>query len=186
MLNRKSRLSAAGRSSLSRFSRDSYVHHALRAQLSRVGVTLRSVNEPIDESSMGKFMENIGAATAQFDNNLRADRSVQGMKARLERGGWTFPPPLGYIKSTDANGCKKIVPDPERGWLVTKAFEQYATGLYTRHQVLQDVSKRGLTSKGESGSPHRHFTSYFAGLSTLASLKFPRGTYLKSAARFLW
>jgi site-specific DNA recombinase len=132
---------------VSRFSRDSYVHHALRAQLSRVGVTLRSVNEPIDESSMGKFMENIGAAMAQLDNNLRADRSVQGMKARLERGGWTFPPPLGYIKSTDANGCKKIVPDPERGWLVTKAFEQYATGLYTRYQVLQDVSKLGLTTK---------------------------------------
>jgi site-specific DNA recombinase len=107
---------------LSRFARDGYDHHVLRATLAGLGITLRSATEPIDDSSAGKLMEGIIAAMAQFDNDVRSERTVAGMKARLERGGWTVPPPLGYLKRVDANGCNTIVPDPQRVHLVTKAF----------------------------------------------------------------
>lgn len=132
---------------LSRFARDGYDHHVLRATFAGLGITLRSVTEPIDDSSAGKLMEGIIAAMAQFDNDVRSERTVAGMKARLERGGWTFPPPLGYLKGTDATGCKTIVPDPQRAHLVTKAFETYATGLYSKQQLLEIMRRLGLTTK---------------------------------------
>ena len=60
-------------------------------------------------------MENIVASMAQFDNNLHFERTVVGMKVRLERGAWTSPPPLGYLKGIDANGTKTIIPNLSAG-----------------------------------------------------------------------
>jgi site-specific DNA recombinase len=133
--------------SLNRFARELYDHHVLRLQLATLGITLRSATEPIDDSSAGKLMEGIIASMAQFDNDVRSERTVAGMKARLERGGWTFPPPLGYLKGRDTNGRKTIVPDPDRASLITQAFEMYATGLYSKQQVLETVRRLDLTAK---------------------------------------
>jgi site-specific DNA recombinase len=120
--------------SISRFAREKYDHHVLRAQLATLKVTLRSATEPIDDSSAGKLMEGIIASMAQFDNDVRSERTVAGMKARLERGGWTFPPPLGFVAARDARGAKTIIPDPQRASLVTRAFELFSTGLYSKQQ----------------------------------------------------
>ena len=44
----------------------------------------RSATEPIDDTSTGKLMEGVLAAFAQFDNDVRSDRTRAGMKAALE------------------------------------------------------------------------------------------------------
>src|ERR1035437_2611665 len=129
-----------------RFNR-SQEHHQIRALLTAMGVTLRSATEPIDDSSTGKFIEQIFVAVAELDNNIRADRSVQGMRQRLQKGFWVFPPPLGYVAGTDAHGNKNIIPDPKRADHVTWAFERFSTGLYSRQQVLRDASLRGLRTR---------------------------------------
>jgi site-specific DNA recombinase len=132
---------------LSRFAREKYDHHVLRATLAELQITLRSVTEPIDDSSTGKLMEGIIASIAQFDNDVRSERTVAGMKARLDQGGWTFPPALGYVKSRDSKNGKTIAPDPKRAPFVTHAFEMYATGLHSKQQVLDAVTRLGLTAK---------------------------------------
>jgi len=84
-------------------------------------------------------MEGIIASMAQFDNDVRSERTVAGMKARLERGGWTFPPPLGFVAARDANGGKTIVPDPQRAFLIAEAFKLFSTGLYSKQKVLETL-----------------------------------------------
>lgn len=81
---------------LDRFARNATDHTQIRALLSSIGVQLRSVTEPIDDTSTGKFMEHVLAAVAELDNNIRTERTVKGMHQRLQDGRWTFPPPLGY------------------------------------------------------------------------------------------
>ena len=107
-----------------RFARLAQDHMQLRSLLAAMGVTLRSVTEPIDDTSAGKFMEHIFAGLAEFDNNVRADRSTKGMRQKLENGYWTFPPPLGYLAGKDKQGNKSIVPDRDRAEHVRWAFEQ--------------------------------------------------------------
>lgn len=51
------------------------------------------------------------------------------MRARLVRGSWTFPPPLGYLKPSPQMGLRLSSPIPKRADLVTKAFEMYAKGV---------------------------------------------------------
>ena len=84
---------------LTRFAREKYDHFALRAHLKSLGISLRSATEPIDDTSTGKLMEGVLAAFAQFDNDVRSDRTRAGMKAALELGRWTFLAPLGYLNA---------------------------------------------------------------------------------------
>ena len=82
---------------LTRFAREVvHDHFALRAHLKSLGISLRSATEPIDDTSTGKLMEGVLAAFAQFDNDVRPERTRAGMRAALEPGRWTFPAPLGY------------------------------------------------------------------------------------------
>ncbi|MGH7164471.1 MAG: recombinase family protein [Nitrospiraceae bacterium] len=61
------------------------------------GVQLRSATEPIDDTSTRKLMEGVLAAFAQFDKDVRSDRTRAGMRAALELGRWTFLAPIGYL-----------------------------------------------------------------------------------------
>jgi DNA invertase Pin-like site-specific DNA recombinase len=131
---------------LTRFARDKHDHFALRSHLQSLGISLRSATEPIDDTSTGKLMEGVLAAFAQFDNDCRSDRTRAGMKAALELGRWVFLAPLGYINAPRAMG-KSLVPDPERAPLVRRAFEEYATGRFTKQELLQQATTWGLRNR---------------------------------------
>jgi site-specific DNA recombinase len=131
---------------LTRFARDKYDHFALRSLLKSLGISLRSATEPIDDTSTGKLMEGVLAAFAQFDNDVRSDRTRAGMKAALELGRWVFLAPLGYMNAPRMLG-KSLMPDPERAPLVRRAFEEYATGRFTKQQLLEQVTAWGLRNR---------------------------------------
>ena len=107
---------------LTRFARDKYDHFALRSHLQSLGISLRSATEPIDDTSTGKLMEGVLAAFAQFDNDVRSDRTRAGMKAALELGRWVFLAPIGYLNAPRSMG-KSLMHDPQRAPLVRRAFE---------------------------------------------------------------
>src|SRR6266849_10917108 len=138
---------------LTRFAREKYDDFALRAHLKSLGISLRSATEPIDDTSTGKLMEGVLAAFAQFDNDVRSDRTRAGMRAALELGRWTFPAPLGYLNAPKWSG-KSLVPDPERAAFVKQVFEDFATGRFTKQKVLARVTGLGLrTRRGMALSP---------------------------------
>lgn len=98
-------------------------------------------------------MEGVLAAFAQFDNDVRSERTRAGMRAALEQGRWTFVPPLGYLNAPKWSG-KSLIPDPERGELVKRAFEEFATGRFPKEEVLETVTRLGLrTRSGLSVNP---------------------------------
>jgi site-specific DNA recombinase len=131
---------------LTRFAREKYDHFALRAHLKSLGISLRSATEPIDDTSTGKLMEGVLAAFAQFDNDVRSDRTRAGMRAALELGRWTFLAPLGYMNTPRATG-KSLLPDPERAPLVRRLFQDFATGRFTKQEVLKAVTALGLRTR---------------------------------------
>jgi DNA invertase Pin-like site-specific DNA recombinase len=96
-------------------------------------------------------MEGVLAAFAQFDNDVRSDRTRAGMKAALELGRWVFLAPIGYLNAPRAMG-KSLMADPERAPLVRRAFEEYATGRYTKEQLLKQARAWGLDQPSRSAS----------------------------------
>jgi site-specific DNA recombinase len=131
--------------SLSRLSRNASDHLAIRGLLAGYGISLRSFTERIDDSPSGRFMETVIAATAQLDNDVRADRTTTGMKEAVSRGRFVWKAPLGYVNSADRH-LPSLRIDPTVGPLVRRAFELCDSGL-ERPRLLATLAALGLTSR---------------------------------------
>lgn len=136
---------------LDRFARNQYDHVTVRAFLRRSGTELRSVTEPIDNSPTGRMMEGIISIFAQFDNDVRAERTKQGMIERVKQGVWVWIEPVGYYRP---EGATNIVPHPQLAPLVRLGFEKYATGTYNLRDVADLLASRGFRSaRGKRPTP---------------------------------
>jgi hypothetical protein len=78
------------------------------------------------------------------------------MRAALELGRWTFLAPLGYMNAPRAMG-KSLIPDPERAPLVRRAFQDFATGRFTKEEVRKAVTALGLKTRRGQPVPSQTF-----------------------------
>jgi site-specific DNA recombinase len=140
-----------------RLARSVYDHGAIRAQMRSLGIQIRAVQETFDDSPAGQFMENIMAAVAQLDNDVRALRTSDGMKEALRQGRWAWKPPIGYRKPPPSPVAPSLEPDPEAAHLVRAAFEHAATGLNSRQESLEHVTALGLRTKKGKPLPKQTF-----------------------------
>jgi len=135
-----------------RFARNVDDHFNIKATLLKYGVRVVSVTEPIDSNPEGKLMETILAGFAQFDNDIRATRTIQGMKRKLQEG--IFPwKSFGY-KSPIKNDEKKNesdLPDQPLFGLLQKTWKEFATGAYTKAEMRRLMESWGVETK--SGKP---------------------------------
>lgn len=154
-----------------RFSRNVTDHFSIKATLAKLGVRIASVTEPIDANPEGKLMETILAGFAEFDNNLRALRTVQGMRRKIQEGIFPWKPPIGY-KSAAGGHEKKTEPDlpHEPAWsLIKKAFLLFAKGGNTQAEMGRLMASWGLgAADGRSLAPqslNKLFTNpFYAGI----------------------
>jgi DNA invertase Pin-like site-specific DNA recombinase len=132
-----------------RLARNVGDHFNIKAILLKQGVQVVSVTEPIDANPEGKLLETILAGFAQFDNDLRAARTLQGMRRKIHDGIFPWKPPLGY-KGVSQPGTKKTLPDePDQPMfgMLQKAWQEYATGAYTKAEIRRLLSARGGSTK---------------------------------------
>lgn len=156
---------------IDRFARNVGDHFSVKATLMKYGVRIVSVTEPIDANPEGRLMETILAGFAQFDNDIRAMRTVQGMRRKIQEGIFPWKPPLGY-KSSGKNSEKKTEPDqpnqPLFG-LLQKAWRAFATGAYSKAEIRRLMRTWGIqTESGKPMSPqsvdHLFRSRFYAGL----------------------
>lgn len=134
-----------------RLARNVGDHYNIKASLSKQDIRVISVTEPIDANPEGKLLETILAGFAQFDNDLRAARTLQGMRRKMQEGLFPWKPPFGY-KTVTQPGEKKTkpdVPDQPLFRLLQRAWEHFATGAYTNVEILRLMKSWGIrTAKG--------------------------------------
>jgi len=128
---------------LSRWSRNAEDSLVYSAALARKGVLLRSTREVVDETPQGIFLKGLFSLVHQLDNDTRAMRTTIGMRQALANGRWTWKQPIGYSR-VGVGRESKLVIDPVAAQLVRRAFERIATGLYTKQQVLAELTAQGL------------------------------------------
>jgi site-specific DNA recombinase len=157
-----------------RLARNVGDHFNIKASLLRLNITVVSVTEPIDTKPEGKLLETILAGFAQFDNDLRAARTVQGMKRKLEEGLFPWKAPLGY--QTVTLGAKKTEPDQpyqpafailQRGW------NDFATGNYTKIEILRRMTSAGLRTKAGKPLSKQSLDNIFADPFYVGALRNP-------------
>ncbi|MBL4707400.1 MAG: recombinase family protein [Flavobacteriales bacterium] len=82
---------------IDRFSRTGIGGAAISDQLSKLGVILISITQGVDSSTPhGQFHQSIFFVFSQYDNEMRRQRTVTGLRERLKQGYWPFVMPRGY------------------------------------------------------------------------------------------
>ena len=102
---------------LDRLARNGVDYANLREELKMRGVTIEYLYEKYEDSVTGRYVEDIMARNAQFENELRAEKCRDGMLNGVKHGRWMWPAPRGYINGRDAEGKRNIVLDPDKEYV---------------------------------------------------------------------
>ena len=122
---------------LDRFSRTGGAAIKLAEDLrDRYGVTVFAVTQPADTSNpSGVLQQSIHFIFSQYDNQLRKQRAMAGMKEKFDKGIWVSKPPQGY-DIVRTNGQQKIVVN-EVGKKLRKAFIWKSEGMKNEEIILK-------------------------------------------------
>ena len=140
---------------LDRVSRNTDDYSQIRIVLKRYGIEIKSTSEYFENTPAGRFMENIIANVAQFDNDVRSERCTGGMKEAVREGRYVWKAPAGY-DNVKINGKSTIAPNADAP-LVKKVFELIASGLYSTEAIRFMIAEQGLVGKHSSPINHSYF-----------------------------
>ena len=153
---KKNKISAVIAYKIDRISRNTDDYSQIRILLKRYGVEIKSTSEHFEDNPAGRFMENIIANVAQFDNDVRTERSVGGMKDAVRDGRYVWPAPYGY-SNIRVNGKATIKPN-EFAPLIIKAFEMLAKNHHSIEAIRQQLTDEGMLTP--NGKPLAKATFY--------------------------
>ncbi len=129
--------------SVDRFSRSGANAIYITEQLKRVGITVQSVTQPTDATTAsGSLQQNIQFIFSEYDNQLRREKCMAGVRDALLRGEWVSKPPIGY-STIKENGKRKIVVN-QTGKLLRKAFLWKANEKVSNEEARIRLNALGL------------------------------------------
>lgn len=175
---------------LDRLSRQTGDFLAIRKRLAEYQIVLISASEPTGNSPTEKFVETMLASFAQMDNDVRSERTRNGLRARFLAGLTSGTPPLGYISE---HGY--MIKDPKTWDKVKAAWDLMGTGTKTLKEMAILMNEWGVRQKF-GGKEHivrpqaigRMFRNkYYIGI--LTSEKYPeevRGQHLAMVSEALF
>ncbi len=127
--------------SVDRFSRSGANAIYIAEQLKKEGINVFAVSQPTDTTTAsGSLQQNIQFIFSEYDNQLRREKCMAGVKEKLLSGIWVSVSPIGY-SIVRTNGKKSFVLN-QTGKLIQKAFHWKAEGLSI------EVVKNRLAEKG--------------------------------------
>lgn len=143
---------------MDRFSRNLEEGLVALNYLAKYGVIVKSVIENTDESPMGTAMRNIMMTLSQLDNELKGERVKDNMQAVFRKGLWPFKVPIGYKRRYNTKEQNKGIPplpDPNLAPVVTKMFQDAATGIYNKSQLAKMMNIQGFADHYKVKADHK-------------------------------
>ena len=128
---------------LDRFARNAEDGLNLRGSLAKHSCELISVTEPIGNDPMGKLVTTFMFGIAQFDNEIRGQRAKRGMEEIVERGGWCWKEPAGYILERE-NDLPILKPDGKLSEVIAKAMRGIINGLHDKQTAVNMMVEAGI------------------------------------------
>ncbi|MEN9921482.1 MAG: hypothetical protein RLZZ517_460 [Candidatus Parcubacteria bacterium] len=154
--NKKNGINAIIVYKIDRLSRNTDDYSQLRILLKKYSVEIKSVTEYFENNPAGRFMENIMANVAQFDNDVRAERCAGGMKNAMREGRYVWMAPVGY-DNVKVAGKATIAPNPIMAPLIRQAFEMIAKNIYPTEEVRRKMEDLGLRLRNGKSMCKQYF-----------------------------
>lgn len=123
-------------------SRQTADYLAIRKKLAECNITLISASEPTGDTPTERFIETMLAGFAQMDNDVRGERSRNGMRARCMSGLYNGSPSLGYLRQNSY-----AVKDAETFATLKAAWELMETGTKSLRDMAKILNEQGVREK---------------------------------------
>lgn len=154
--NRKNKISYVVAYKLDRIARNTADYSQIRLVLKRYDIEIKSTSEFFEDTPAGRFMENIIANVAQFDNDVRAERCAGGMRDAMREGRYVWCAAIGY-KNAKVNGKSTII-HSAMAPLILELFQKVAQNLHSVYDLKREFDKKGLiNSKGKCLSKSQYY-----------------------------
>ena len=129
--------------SVDRFSRSGANAIFIASELRKENINIYAVTQPSDTAtSSGKLQQNIQFIFSEYDNDLRKEKCVAGMKEKLNLGYWIQKAPLGYDQYTKHREQRITVNDT--GKILRKAFYWKADDNLNNLEILERLHAAGV------------------------------------------
>ena len=90
-------------------------------------------------SAAEKFQFNISLGLAKYYSDAVSDNVKRANEQKLRQGEWIGKGPFGYKNITREDGKKDIIIDEYEARIIKKAFELYATGIYSMNSLRKKI-----------------------------------------------
>lgn len=110
---------------------------------SALQIRVLSVTENNEDTSVGKLMRNIIGSFAQYENDVKSERTRKGMLEAIRQGRWCWPAPIGYKYSRDSLNKPLLIPT-DNSRLIKRAFELFNSGHYRQTDLANMLQSEGL------------------------------------------
>ena len=147
----KGKFSHIGLYRADRFGRNTVEGLQAATKLIGLGIKIRVANMPSlrPEEPDGFFMFLLQMGLAQREVDVLAQRTADGMEAKLRAGGWAHKAPDGYLNKerlVSSNKYERWVEiDPSYKHVLTEAWELLLIGRYTLSEICEELTKKGYT-----------------------------------------
>jgi site-specific DNA recombinase len=130
--------------SLDRFSRTGDSAIFISSELKKIGVNILSTTQYMDtDTHSGAFQQNIHFVFNKYDNDIRKQKSIDGMTAKLNRGEWLGNCPKGY--SYTPNSKQQTIIIDSNGPHIKHAFKMRAAG-HSYNEISAYLKKKGIVA----------------------------------------
>jgi len=144
--------------SLDRLSRDQVHLAVLLEEFREHGVRLESVLDPVEDSSVGRFLALARAFAAELEREKLVERTQRGRRARAAAGKPIIGPKPPYgLRWNEAEG--RFVEVPEEAAVVRYLFERVAAGA-SIGSLAAELTERGIPTPMGKRQWHRTTIGY--------------------------
>lgn len=128
---------------LDRFSRTGGGAIKLSDDLERRGVRVLAVTQAADTSTIsGRLQQNIGFIFSNYDNEIRRERAINGLRDALLRGQPAGAIPVGYEKGIVNGQIVRVI--NEKGRILKNAFIWKANENLSNDEIATRLGEHGL------------------------------------------
>ena len=111
------------------------------------GIEINAIAEPIDFSiPQQKIMLHMYIGLGEVENDIRSQRTKNGIIGALKEGRYVNRAPIGYLNGKDPNNSSKplLKPCPVKSKLIEQIFQDYSTGLYSQEYLRKKYYYKGI------------------------------------------
>lgn len=130
-----------------RFSRNADEGVPIISLLAKHGIEVISATEVSEMNPIGRAIRTIFIALGQLENELKGEVVKDNMQSAFKKGLWVFKCPVGYKRKYRTKEENKGIPpiqDPNLAPLITKMFQNAATGIYNKSQLARMMNLEGF------------------------------------------